>query len=355
MADKVVIVTGSGGLVGSESVRFFADKFDIVIGIDNNMRKSFFGKEASTSWLKHKLKSEIKNYIHINKDIRNLQSIKSLFRKYNNKIDLVIHAAAQPSHDWASRFPLTDFAINASGTLNLLEMTKQYCQNATFIFCSSNKVYGDTPNNLPLTETSTRFEIESSHKYYKNGINESMSIDQSKHSLYGASKLAADILVQEYGKYYNMNTASFRASCLTGPCHSPTELHGFLAYVMKCAVTKKEYTVFGYKGKQVRDNIHSYDLVNVFWNFYKNPRKGEVYNIGGERERSCSVLEAIETIEEISGNTMKIKYNPENRIGDHIWWISDNTKFKSHYPKWKFKYNLKDIFDDIYENSNFNM
>lgn len=360
---EIALITGSAGLIGAEAVRFMNDKFDNIVGIDNNMRLNFFGEEASTDWCRKNIESEIPNYIHYDTDIRNEKQMEYIFKRYNsdddNKIKLIIHTAAQPSHDWASRHPIIDFTINANGTLNLLEMTRQYCPDATFIFTSSNKIYGDTPNTLPLTENenTSRYEIDSSHRYYKNGIDESMSIDNSKHSLYGCSKLSADILVQEYGKYYNMKTASFRAGCLTGSGHSSTELHGFLAYLMKCIINQKNYNIFGYKGKQVRDNIHSYDLVNAFWNFYQNPRKGigEVYNIGGGRDRSCSILEAINMCEEISGEKIKTTYVDKNRIGDHIWWISDNSKFQSHYPEWKFKYSLKDILIDIYNNSNFNL
>lgn len=356
---EIALITGSAGLIGAEAVRFLSktNEFDKIIGIDNNMRKEFFGEEASTDWCRKNIESEIPNYVHYDIDIRNEQQIEDIFRKY--KIKLIIHTAAQPSHDWASRHPCIDFAINANGTLNLLEMTRRYCSDATFIFTSSNKVYGDTPNTLPLieNENTIRYEIDSSHKYYKNGIDESMSVDQSKHSLYGCSKLSADILVQEYGKYYNMKTASFRAGCLTGSGHSSTELHGFLAYLMKCTVNHDNYNIFGYKGKQVRDNIHSYDLVNAFWNFYQNPRKGtgEVYNIGGGRDRSCSILEAISMCEEISGEKINTTYIDKARIGDHIWWISDNSKFQSHYPEWEFKFSLKDILIDIYNNSNFNL
>lgn len=355
---EIALITGSLGLIGAETVKFLRDKFDNIVGIDNDMRKVFFGEEASTEWNIKILKSKIPNYVHYNEDIRNESSIEQIFKHYNNddnKIKLVIHTAAQPSHDWASKHPLVDFTINANGTLNLLEMTRLYCPDAVFIFTSSNKVYGDTPNELPILEEPTRYEIDSSHQYYKSGINEFMRVDQSKHSLYGCSKLSADILVQEYGKYYNMKTSSFRAGCLTGSGHASTELHGFLAYLMKCAVNNRNYTIFGYSGKQVRDNIHSYDLVNAFWNFYQNPRKGEVYNIGGGRDRSCSILEAIDICEEISGKKINTTYTNNNRIGDHIWWISDNSKFKLHYPKWDFKYSLKDILIDIYNNSNFSI
>ncbi len=348
-----VLITGSSGLIGAESVRFFSKKGFDVVGIDNNMRKVFFGEEASTEWSRKKLESEIKNYVHYSEDIRDRTAMDSIFKKYNDEIKLIIHTAAQPSHDWAAKDPFTDFTVNANGTLTLLEMTRQYCPDAVFIFTSTNKVYGDTPNSLPLVELETRWEIDKSHPYYKNGIDESMSVDQTKHSLFGASKLAADVLVQEYGKYFNMKTVCFRGGCLTGPGHSSTELHGFLAYLMKCAVTGKHYTVYGYKGKQVRDNIHSYDLVNAFWHFYKKPRTGEVYNIGGSRHSNCSMLEAISMCEEISGKKMDYSYIETNRIGDHIWWISDVNKFKSHYPGWNYKYNLKDIMVEIYKNSVF--
>lgn len=350
----IALITGSAGLIGSEAVKFLSDKFDEVIGIDNDLRKYFFGNEASTNFSRIDLETKIKNYTHYRYDIRHINLIKRIFEKHNNEIKLIVHTAAQPSHDWASKHPLEDFDINATGTLNLLELTRTYCPDAVFIFISSNKVYGDTPNNLPLIEGSTRWEIEKSHPYY-NGIDESMTVDNSKHSLYGCSKLSADILVQEYGKYYNMKTASFRAGCLTGSGHSSTELHGFLAYLMKCAVNHNTYKIFGYYGKQVRDNIHSYDLVNAFWNFYQNPRNGEIYNIGGGRDRSCSILEAISMCEEVSGQKVNTVYINDSRIGDHIWWISNNSKFKSHYPEWNFKYSLKDILIDIYKNSNFSI
>ncbi|MDD5474123.1 MAG: NAD-dependent epimerase/dehydratase family protein [Candidatus Methanoperedens sp.] len=350
---KIALVTGSAGLIGAESIRFFSNKGFDIIGIDNNMRKVFFGDEASTEWSRKKLESEIKNYVHYSEDIRDQAAMKNVFEKYKDDIKLIIHTAAQPSHDWAAKDPFTDFTVNANGTLNLLEMTRQHCPNAVFIFTSTNKVYGDTPNTLPLVELETRWEVEESHPYYKNGIDESMSIDQTKHSLFGASKVAADVLVQEYGKYFNMKTVCFRGGCLTGPGHSPSVLHGFLAYLMKCAATGKHYTIFGYKGKQVRDNIHSYDLVNAFWHFYRKPGVGEVYNIGGGRHSNCSMLEAIQICEDITGNKMNYSYSETSRIGDHIWWISDVSKFKSHYPGWDFRYNLKDILIEIYNNSVF--
>ena len=346
----ICIVTGSGGLIGSESVRFFAQKGFTVAGIDNDMRRVFFGDEASTRWNCERLKSEIKDYVHFEADIRDIDAMQKIFNKYNSDIKLIIHTAAQPSHDWAVNDPFMDFTVNANGTLVLLEMTRKYCPEAVFVFTSTNKVYGDTPNSLPLVELETRWEIDESHPYFQHGIDESMSIDQSKHSLFGASKVAADVLVQEYGRYFDMKTVCFRGGCLTGPNHSGTQLHGFLAYLMKCAITGTEYTVFGYKGKQVRDNIHSYDLVNMFWHFYQNPRQGEVYNAGGSRHSNCSMLEAIKMCEEITGNKMNWKYQDQNRIGDHIWWISDVRKFQAHYPDWHYTYNIRQILEEMYKN-----
>ena len=262
---------------------------------------------------------------------------------------MIIHTAAQPSHDWAANEPITDYTVNANGTLNLLELTRQYCPLAVFIYTSTNKVYGDTPNKLPLVELETRWEIDKSHKYFKHGIDESMSIDHSLHSLFGASKLAADILSQEYGRYFNMNVGVFRGGCLTGPNHSGTMLHGFLSYLMKCAITDEHYKIYGYKGKQVRDNIHSWDLVNMFWHFYQKPRQGEAYNVGGGRHSNCSIQEAITISEKITGKKMNYSYSETNRIGDHIWYISDLSKFKSHYPEWNWTYNLEDILIQIHD------
>lgn len=346
---SLALITGSAGLIGSESVRFFHGKGFRIVGIDNDMRKFFFGDAASTKWNRDNLKEEVADYIHYDLDIRNQIELGKIFGEYNQEIKLIIHTAAQPSHDWAAKDPFTDFTVNANGTLNLLELTRKYCPDAVFIFTSTNKVYGDTPNYLPFVELEKRWEIEESHPYFERGIDESMSIDQSKHSLFGASKAAADILVQEYGRYFGMKTACFRAGCLTGPKHSGVELHGFLAYLMKCAIRGEHYTVFGYKGKQVRDNIHSYDFVNLFWHFYRNPRVGEVYNAGGSRFSNCSVLEAINLCEEVTGRKLNWSYSEKNRIGDHVWWISDLQKFKSHYPEWKYKYNLKNILIEIYD------
>ncbi|QNA45001.1 NAD-dependent epimerase/dehydratase family protein [Lacibacter sediminis] len=345
---SVAIVTGSAGLIGSESVSFLADKFDTVVGIDNNLRQYFFGEDGSTKWNRERLANQYDNYKHYTVDIRDTTALQKVFEEYGSAVQLIIHAAAQPSHDWAAREPLTDFSVNATGTLNMLEMTRQFCPEAIFIFTSTNKVYGDTPNYLPLVETETRWEIDSSHAYYKHGIDEHMSIDHTKHSLFGASKVAADVLVQEYGKYFGMKTAVFRGGCLTGPNHSGAQLHGFLAYLMKCAITGNQYTIFGYKGKQVRDNIHSNDLVNMFWQFYQNPRPGEVYNAGGGRFANCSMLEAIALCENISGNKMNYTYSDTNRIGDHIWYISDLSKFKQHYPEWNWKYDLTVTLEEMF-------
>lgn len=346
--NNICIVTGSSGLIGSESVEFFQDKFDKIIGIDNNMRAQFFGQDASTEWNTKRLIESVTNFEHHTIDIRNIVDLEKLYSSYGSKIKLIIHAAAQPSHDWAAREPITDFTVNANGTLNLLEMTRKYCPEATFIFTSTNKVYGDTPNSLPLIELEKRWEINESHAYFKEGIDEHMSIDQTKHSLFGASKVAADILVQEYGKYFGMNTGIFRGGCLTGPNHSGTQLHGFLSYLMKCAILGDKYTIFGYGGKQIRDNIHSFDLVNMFWHFHLNPKQGEVYNAGGGRYSNCSIVEAIDLCEQISGKKMNYEYSETNRIGDHIWWISDVRKFKTHYPTWTQKYNINDILNQIH-------
>jgi len=348
---NIAIITGSSGLIGSEAVDFFSKKFDLIIGIDNDFRKVLFGEEASTLWKKDQLEERIKNYTHYSCDIREYKKLENIYKEYGSDIKLIIHAAAQPSHDWAAKEPMTDFTINANGTLNLLELTRKYCEQAVFVFTSTNKVYGDTPNQLPLVEKETRWEIDESHIYYEKGIDESMSIDNSMHSFFGASKVAADILVQEYGKYFGMYTGIFRGGCLTGPNHSGTQLHGFLSYLIKCAINGNRYTIFGYKGKQVRDNIHSYDLINMFWQFYQNPRKGEVYNAGGGRFSNCSVLEAIELAEKIVGKKINYKYSNQNRIGDHIWWISDVSKFKQHYPDWDWKYNMERIAKDIYHGS----
>lgn len=344
---KVAIVTGSGGLIGAEAARFFSKRGFYIVGIDNNMRAEFFGEEASTSWSVDQLKSTLLNYKHYAADIRDMPAMRLIFDQYASDIALVVHTAAQPSHDWAARAPIVDFGVNAVGTLNLLECTRQFAPNAVFIFTSTNKVYGDRPNTLPLRELEHRWEIEEGHEY-ETGIAESMSIDNCTHSVFGASKVAADVMVQEYGRYFKMKTAVFRGGCLTGPGHSGAELHGFLAYLMKCCVTGRTYRIYGYKGKQVRDNIHSYDLIQAFYEFYKRPRTGEVYNIGGGRYSNCSMREAIALCEEISGKRMDTIYLDENRIGDHIWWISGLRRFESHYPDWRITYDVPHILQEVY-------
>lgn len=342
---KTALITGSAGLIGSEAARFFEKRGYKIVGVDNNMRQYFFGKEASTLQNNARLENDLgKNYAHFNADIRDQKALEKIFKRH--KFDIIIHTAAQPSHDWAAREPITDFTVNALGTLILLELYRKYCSKATFIFTSTNKVYGDNPNFLPLIELKTRYEIDKKHRY-KNGIGEDMSLDQTKHSIFGASKAAADILVQEYGKYFGLNTAVFRGGCLTGPAHSAVELHGFLAYLVKCIATQKKYTIFGYKGKQVRDNIHSYDLVNMFWHFHLKPRPGEVYNAGGGRYSNISMVEAIEKIEKILNKKANTEYKNKNRVGDHIWYISDVSKFQSHYPKWKYTYDIDKILQEL--------
>ena len=344
---RTIIVTGSAGLIGSETVKTFAKDGGRVVGIDNDMRAQFFGAEASTKKTRDDLIAKVPGYEHHNIDIRDEGAVAGLFKKHSGKIDAIVHTASQPSHDWATREPQTDFMVNANGTLNLLEAARNFCPEAPFVFCSTNKVYGDTPNRLPLRELEKRWEIEPGHEY-EQGIPETMSIDYTKHSLFGASKVAADILVQEYGRYFGMPTVSFRGGCLTGPAHAGTELHGFLSYLMICTVSDRPYRVFGYKGKQVRDNIHSFDLVEAFREFIAAPRAGEVYNIGGSRHSNCSILEAIKMCEQISGQKLNWKYEETNRIGDHIWWISDVRKFQSHYPNWKFRYDMSGILEEIY-------
>ena len=342
-----VIITGSAGLVGSEAVHFFAQQGFQIVGIDNDMRSFYFGKSASTSWNRRLLEEKYgKQYRHFDADIRNRDAIEAIFQEHGSDIKLVIHAAAQPSHDWAARDPHTDFTVNANGTLVLLEATRKFSESAVFIFTSTNKVYGDAPNRLPLEELETRWEISPGHRYER-GIDESMSIDDSKHSIFGASKVAADVLVQEYGKYFGMKTACFRGGCLTGPAHSGAELHGFLAYLVECTMTSKPYKIFGYKGKQVRDNIHSHDLISAFDHFYGNPRSGEVYNMGGSRHSNCSMLEAIAMCEEITGKKLNYGYDETNRSGDHIWYISDVSKFQSHYLGWNYQYDLRTIVKEI--------
>ena len=346
---ETVIITGSSGLIGSEAVQFFADKGMRVIGIDNDMRKEFFGDEASTEWNRKLLEEKFQDFHHHSLDIRSEKEMESVFSEYGKDINLVVHTAAQPSHDWAAKDPIKDFSVNANGTLVLLEMTRKFCPDSVFIHLSTNKVYGDVANSLPLQELKTRWELDSSHRFYEKGIDESMSIDGSNHSLFGVSKAAGDLLVQEYGRYFGLKTACFRGGCLTGSGHSGTELHGFLSYLMICTVQKKPYTVFGYKGKQVRDNIHSSDLVGALYHFYKKPKTGQVYNIGGSRYSNSSMLEAIKMCENISGNKLSWKYEDASRFGDHIWWVSDVSKFQSDYPDWSYQYNMERIMTEIHE------
>ncbi len=345
----VIIVTGSSGLIGSETASFFHEKGFDVVGIDNNMRRYFFGAGASVDWNTKRLEKNLSRYTHMDFDIRDEDTLARTFSRYGKSIELIVHCAAQPSHDWAAKEPLTDYSINSTGTANLLEMTRKHCPEATFIFASTNKVYGDTPNRLPLIEEEKRWECSPEHRYSEHGIDETMSVDQTKHSLFGASKLGADILVQEYGRYFGMKTGVFRGGCLTGKAHSGAELLGFLSWLVKCQITGGHYKIFGYKGKQVRDNIHSFDLVNAFWHFFRKPRNGEVYNIGGGRHSNCSIIEASDIICDISGRALEYTLTDDPRIGDHIWWISDVRKFQSHFPDWTYRYAIRDILSEIIE------
>ena len=344
---KIILVTGSGGLIGSESVEFFVKKNFFVIGIDNNYRKLFFGINGSTNKRVNYLKKKYeKDYLHINCNIINQKKIYQIFKKFNKKIFSIIHCAAQPSHDWAKQNPILDFNVNAVGTLNLLENFRLFCPKAKFIYLSTNKVYGDNPNFLKIKEYKTRYDLDKEDKYFS-GINEEFNIDNTKHSLFGASKLSADITVQEYGKYFNLDTVCLRGGCLTGENHSGVELHGFLSYLIKCIKFKKSYKIFGYKGKQVRDNIHSSDLILAIWEFIKKPKKGEIYNLGGGRKNSCSIIEVINYFK-LKDKKLNYKILEENRSGDHLWYISNLEKFKKDYPNWKIKNNLEMIFDKIY-------
>jgi CDP-paratose 2-epimerase len=346
---SVALITGSAGLIGSEAAAHFAAAGYSVVGIDNDMRRVFFGPEASTDWNRRRLETRLgSRYRHLAIDVRNPDAVNAVFERFGSNITVVIHTAAQPSHDWAARDPQVDFAVNANGTLNLLEATRRFAPEAAFVFTSTNKVYGDRPNRLPLREQATRWEIAPEHTY-ASGIREDMSVDQTLHSLFGVSKVAADMLVQEYGRYFGLRTACFRGGCLTGPNHAGTELHGFLAYLMKCTMTGKPYTVYGYQGKQVRDNIHSADLIAAFDAFCRSPRSGEVYNIGGGRFSNCSMLEAIQLSQEIAGRELNWTYTDTNRIGDHIWWISDNGRFAHHYPAWRQTYDVPAILREICE------
>lgn len=344
---RVAIVTGSAGLIGAEAVRFLCRQGLTVVGIDNDMRREFFGDDASTLWARRQLQEQFASYHHREMDIRSIDDVDRVFAEFGSDTELIIHTAAQPSHDWAAQAPHVDFAVNANGTLNLLEATRKHCDTASFVFTSTNKVYGDNPNRLPLVEQETRWEIDKSHPWFEHGIDESMSVDHTRHSLFGVSKLAADAMVQEYGRYFGMNTVAFRGGCLTGPGHSGTQLHGFLSYLVKCCVNGTDYTVFGHKGKQVRDNIHSFDLVQMFWQYHQSPRPGEVYNAGGGRFSNCSMQEAITMTEEIVGRKLNFSHAEQHRIGDHIWYVSDTRKFQQHYPQWQQQFGIRAIIEQI--------
>ena len=344
----VAIVTGSGGLIGSESVKRLVESGLRVVGIENDMRSRFFGAEASTAEVTAELEAELAEFSSHDVDIRDSEGVRRIFAEHAGAIEVVVHTAAQPSHDWAAREPQVDFGVNANGTLNLLEAAREHALDAPFVFCSTNKVYGDTPNRLPLEELPLRLELPQSHEYYT-GIPTSMTIDSSTHSLFGVSKAAADLLVQEYGRYFEMPTVCFRGGCLTGPQHAGAQLHGFLAYLMKCVVTGTPYTVFGYGGKQVRDNIHSADLVDAFEAFRAAPRAAAVYNIGGGRRSNCSMLEAIEACERIAGRELEWELGEDARIGDHRWWISDVSEFERDYPEWSPRFGIEEILTQIHE------
>jgi CDP-paratose 2-epimerase len=346
----VAIITGSGGLIGSECVRFFADQGFDVVGIENDMRARFFGPSASTAPVSARLAAEVDGFRLEPLDIRDRDGVATLFARHSKSIELVVHAAAQPSHDWAASDPETDFTVNANGTLNLLQAARAHAPDATFIFTSTNKVYGDRPNHLPLQEHPTRLDLPAEHRWYR-GIDTGMSIDATTHSLFGVSKTAADLLVQEYGRYFGMPTVCFRGGCLTGPQHAGAELHGFLSYLMRCTVTGTPYTVFGYGAKQVRDNIHAADVVRAFAAFHARPTVAAVYNLGGGRTCSVSMLEAIAACERIAGRTLNYTVSAHARVGDHRWWISDLSQFRGDYPDWDLTYDIDAVLRDIHEHN----
>ncbi|MCZ6635507.1 MAG: NAD-dependent epimerase/dehydratase family protein [bacterium] len=342
---KTILVTGSSGLIGSEVCTFFSQQDFAIHGVDNNQRATFFGPQGDTRWNQKRLADNLPHFTHHEVDIRDRKGVHDLLKTVSP--DVIVHTAAQPSHDLAAQIPFDDFDVNAVGTLNLLEATRQTCPESPFIHMSTNKVYGDAPNNISLKELETRWEYDD--PTYQNGIPETFTIDQSKHSLFGASKVAADVMVQEYGHYFGIPSCCLRGGCLTGPNHSGVELHGFLSYLVKCNLEECEYTVYGYKGKQVRDNIHSLDVAQFMWEFAQSPRLGEVYNLGGGKENSCSILEAFDKAAEYSGNPMKYTYTDQNREGDHICYYSDLSKMKAHYPNWTLTKSLDDIFQEIVE------
>ena len=346
---SLALITGSTGLIGSEAVNFFCDKGFDVIGIDNNFRKYFFGSNASTTGIKNSISKKNKKYLHHNLDIRNSDGIEKLFKKYKKKISIIIHCAAQPSHDYGKNFPKLDFDINAYGTLNLLELTRKYCPDTVFIFMSTNKVYGDNPNKLKFIEKKYRWELSKKSPFY-NGINENFSIDNCTHSFFGVSKTYADLIVQEYGNNLGLKTVCFRAGCITGPNHQGVPLHGFLSYLVKNCYEKKEYDLIGYKGKQVRDNLHSLDLVNCFWEYYKKPKPGKIYNIGGGRYSNCSIIEAINIFQKLTNIEVKKNIIKLPRVGDHVWYISNLKKFKKDYTNWKQKYDTEKIISELLSN-----
>jgi CDP-paratose 2-epimerase len=341
---KTLLVTGSSGLIGSEVCTYFAQQGWSIRGVDNNMRADFFGPGGDTRWNQKRLQEELPDFSHHELDIRDREAVLKLMEEL--KPDAIVHCAAQPSHDLAAKIPFKDFDTNALGTVNLLEATRLYAPNASFVHMSTNKVYGDAPNELALVEQETRWDYAEAQDF--GGIAESFRIDQSKHSIFGASKVAADIMVQEYGRYFGMNTCCLRGGCLTGPNHCGVELHGFLSYLTKCNLEGKKYFVYGYKGKQVRDNIHSLDVARFIHAFIEKPRQGEVYNLGGGRDNSCSILEAFSRIEAVSGKKMEYEYVDKNREGDHICYISDLSKIKAHYPEWDITKSLPMIFEEIH-------
>ena len=338
-----VLVTGSSGLIGSEAVEYYDREGHQVVGVDNNMRAEFFGAQGDTTWNLRRLQEMSQQFTHYSIDIRDRQSLFKLFEE--NLFDLIIHCAAQPSHDKACQIPILDFEVNALGTVNLLEATRQFCPEAVFVHMSTNKVYGDVPNEMPRIELEKRYDYARPEDFH--GVSETCRIDHCLHSLFGASKTAADVVAQEYGRYFGMKVGIFRGGCLTGPSHSGVELHGFLSYLVKVAVTGKTYKVFGYKGKQVRDNIHSYDVIQAFEAFRQRPRPGEVYNLGGGRENSVSILESFDLVEDLTGRKVNWEYIENNRIGDHICYISDLRKMKSHFPGWGITRSLTEIFQEI--------
>ncbi len=346
----IAVVSGSGGLIGSEAVRFFAEQGFEVIGLENDMRARFFGPSASTTAVSERLSEEVDGFRWVQLDIRDEARVASLFARHGGAIELIVHAAAQPSHDWAASDPQTDFTVNANGTLNLLQAAREHCPDATFVFTSTNKIYGDRPNQLPLEELPTRLELRAGHRWHA-GIDTEMPIDLTTHSLFGVSKAAADLLVQEYGRYFDMPTVCFRGGCLTGPQHAGAQLHGFLAYLMRCTVSGTPYTVFGYSGKQVRDNMHAYDVVRAFAAFHAAPRPAAVYNLGGGRGSNVSMLEAIELCQHIAGRELEYSVSDQARIGDHRWWISDLAGFQADYPQWGLTFGIEDVLREIYEHN----